>query len=281
MLIHQILVLSRVLFSLWAVLSWLVYPTIEATCYNSQGFPWAFTSQEPVEAWKACDPGAEVTNCCGPHDYCMSNGLCLDAVIDNMVSQQGCTDRNWAEPCQNYCGGTQSDAAGLHFLWRCDGQSHCCGSNRSTTCCEDPDIEIFVLKVGTNIFHPPTTTSTALIASQSAGITSSSLPPQPTSGASPITESSSTNDGRNMVIGLGVGIPLGLALIAALGFLAVQFRRWSKQAEARSEAPSQWYAPPAGYKAPEQMGISVPYETHQGPRHGPVELESTHSRIEL
>lgn len=93
---------------LWLILSWLASPAVAATCYNSRGLRWTFTNDEPVEAWLPCDPTAKATNCCSPRDFCMSNGLCMDAVIDNMISQQGCTDQGWGEPCQNYCGGTQS-----------------------------------------------------------------------------------------------------------------------------------------------------------------------------
>lgn len=261
-------VLFRITLWIWTIPRWLLYPTVEATCYNSQGFPWTYSSEEPVASWVPCDPGAEVTNCCGPDDYCMSNGLCMDAVIDNMISQQGCTDKNWAGPCQNYCGGTQSDAAGLHFLWRCDGQSHCCGNNRSTTCCEDPGIETFVLEVGTNISHPSATNSnTSNISEPISNSTSGAI-------------SSSTNDNRDLAIGLGVGIPLGLALIAALCYLAVQFRKWSKQARAGPEAPAQWY-PPGSYKPPEQMGMGSSHGVQEMQAYRPVELESTRSRSEL
>lgn len=81
-------------------------------CYTSKGFPWTYNNDEPVEGWVPCNRTAAVTNCCSPRDFCMTNGLCMDAVIDNMMSQQGCTSSKWdGRPCRNYCGDTDSESS--------------------------------------------------------------------------------------------------------------------------------------------------------------------------
>jgi hypothetical protein len=89
-------------------MGWLLPLIVEAqtTCYNSLVYPWVYTDKEPVAAWLPCNTSSAISNCCSPDDYCMSNGLCMDAVIDNVISQQGCTDKTWAGSCQNYCSGT-------------------------------------------------------------------------------------------------------------------------------------------------------------------------------
>lgn len=54
----------------------LLYTTVHSTrCYSSKGDPFVYTDEEPIEAWMPCDLTAEVSNCCSPRDYCMSNGL--------------------------------------------------------------------------------------------------------------------------------------------------------------------------------------------------------------
>lgn len=39
-----------------------------------------------------CYLGAKGSSCCGLGDFCMSNGLCLDAGGDQFMMVQGCTD---------------------------------------------------------------------------------------------------------------------------------------------------------------------------------------------
>lgn len=241
----------------------LLYTTVHSTrCYSSKGDPFVYTDEEPIEAWMPCDLTAEVSNCCSPRDYCMSNGLCLDAVQDNMMSQQGCTDSDWAEPCLNYCGDTEADAGGLHFLWRCNKQEHCCSNNRTSTCCNDPDVHIFNVEVGLTLHFPPTVataaattastgtasdtsaataTTTGLddvassISQMTAGSTTAIMSSS-TASAEAASQDSSKNDTRNMAIGLGVGVPLGIALIASIVFMAMQMRKKKAVVDEKPEA---------------------------------------------
>lgn len=84
--------------------------TTASNCFNSKGKLWSHVATLPIEPWIPCNSSAHaVSNCCAAQDYCMSNGLCMDAAVDNMMSQQGCTSKTWdREPCKNYCGGTES-----------------------------------------------------------------------------------------------------------------------------------------------------------------------------
>ena len=68
---------------------------VDATCYNYEG--------KEMPNIYACDATAKVSPCCGSNDFCLSNGLCLDAGGNNGFTQQGCTSKNWDFPCQQYC----------------------------------------------------------------------------------------------------------------------------------------------------------------------------------
>ncbi|KAK9776424.1 hypothetical protein SCAR479_07036 [Seiridium cardinale] len=197
-----------------------------------------------------------------------------------MISQQGCTDSNWGAPCQNFCEGTESDAAGLHFLWRCDGQAHCCGNNRSSTCCEDPGVVTFTLDIGHDFHRPPssssssssttseiTSSSTSTIVSPSAtfvsvmDVTSAASPTSSQASSSPTADSGSSGDyTRNMAIGLGVGIPLGLGVIGAICFLGIQMRKKNK-GPAVAEIVSSQNPPMQPY--PQQYPQNWSYPTQQ------------------
>lgn len=251
----------------------LFFVLVQSRCYTSEGDPWIYNPDSPVEAWMPCNTTADVTSCCSPRDYCMSNGLCMDAVVDNVVSQQGCTSSSWDEPCVNYCEGTDSESfqlkaatcsrltsflvsgGGLHFLWRCSGQTHCCASNATTSCCSDASAKFVTVEVGLSFHFPPSTDTSTATASTSTTDTASgtSLPATSTSqDASSATDQSSTtstrggieaatasangssdsssNDNRSMAIGLGLGVPFGVALIAAILYLASQMQKKRQQA---------------------------------------------------
>lgn len=67
-----------------------------STCYDYIG-----------NTWQGASPCDSSTNrpsiCCNKGDYCTSNGLCLNAGLDNSFSQQGCTDSSWSSSCERYC----------------------------------------------------------------------------------------------------------------------------------------------------------------------------------
>src|SRR5438045_1926642 len=69
------------------------------TCYLPDSNPHVNTHI----TWAACDPSADISPCCSTTDYCLSNGLCMNAGANNLVTIQGCTDPNWGAPCHRYC----------------------------------------------------------------------------------------------------------------------------------------------------------------------------------
>lgn len=61
---------------------------------------WYPDHQTQAQADVPCDPNADVSACCGPNAFCLSNGLCY---IDGTVSRGSCTDKNWGPECANVC----------------------------------------------------------------------------------------------------------------------------------------------------------------------------------
>lgn len=86
---------TMILFMLWLLL--LSTTRAAATCYSYEG--------KELDMYP-CDATAKISPCCGSNDYCLSNGLCLNAGGNNAYTQQGCTDKGWGFPCQKYCPGS-------------------------------------------------------------------------------------------------------------------------------------------------------------------------------
>lgn len=86
---------------LFAVLGSLLGNTAmaQSTCYNSRG------EEDPnLRPCSAAGEGMEeATWCCARGDTCLSNGLCLSPGSSNLMTQQGCTDKNWGGSCKKYC----------------------------------------------------------------------------------------------------------------------------------------------------------------------------------
>lgn len=80
---------------LYALLLSSVMLRAAATCYDYDG-------KEMKDVFP-CDATADVSQCCSKNDFCLSNGLCLDAGSNNGFTQQGCTSKGWDFPCQKYC----------------------------------------------------------------------------------------------------------------------------------------------------------------------------------
>ena len=93
-----------------------IAPAWAATCYLPNG-----TSSDAIPC-----TNDEVTHCCNSGDYCLSNGLCFNAGGNNMMSVQGCTDKNWPQPCLKLCtnmgelsnGPSRKEVSSNRALWR-------------------------------------------------------------------------------------------------------------------------------------------------------------------
>ena len=73
-----------------------------ANCFKVDG-----QVQDSQFGWKACNPAVAAGPCCSAVDYCLDNGLCLNAgVVNNVYTVQGCTDASWGGKCRKYCAGS-------------------------------------------------------------------------------------------------------------------------------------------------------------------------------
>ncbi|KAI1504097.1 hypothetical protein F5X99DRAFT_373433 [Biscogniauxia marginata] len=213
-------------------------------CYKNNGQLWEIDESNPVAPWVPCNENAEVSACCSQDDYCLSNGLCLiqNAGSGNryVISQEGCTDPDWPEPCGNFCDGKSDDPNGYMFPWQCPDESWCCGT-KDETCCDTAD-HFFPIAEITGIQPPVARLATAISSTSATSITSITSASTPTGTALSSTSTdrasasasetavacpatSSDNSTRDLAIGLGVGLPLGLAIIAAMSFLGFQVRK--------------------------------------------------------
>lgn len=140
------------------------------------------------------------------------------------------------------CPGT--DGNGYVTVTLCDGANNaCCGDNGA--CCSDPD-KLFKLPYFTNLKHPgpsPDSTdedaktvtmtvtrdlSTSSTTSPPPESASSDVPSDASSADSQITAANAANSDQAMKVGLGVGIPLGILLLAAVGYLIWELRKKRK-----------------------------------------------------
>lgn len=196
--------------------------------------------------WVPCDSSKSVSHCCSSKDYCLDNGLCLDAGANNYFSIQGCTDPSWpaGSPCvtspqckknlrksfpvHRSCAVTKTcaleDEYSFAFPCRMATNSsfyYCCG--QTADCCTnatEPDLLVFA---GVTDINRPTVLPD--------GTSSGQATATPDSGA----QADST---RNLAIGAGVGGGVGLAVIAALVFFGCQMRKARKAERRRSSVPT-------------------------------------------
>ncbi|KAK4231846.1 hypothetical protein QBC38DRAFT_176596 [Podospora fimiseda] len=191
-------------FTLLASLHLLLASVVMAdrTCYDTSGN--INGNLLPCYAPGTTDLNA-VTHCCKKGDMCLSNGLCLTPGSHYIMTQQGCTDKDFGKPpCNQYCKNDKDTFQGLSAipLIACpesltsDSPKFCCGPDASS-CCQTPSSQLTI---------PTGTIYEATIVQATFTITPSA-----------------TSDATlklGLGIGLGLGIPILLALIAVAYFLA-------------------------------------------------------------
>lgn len=97
--------------------------------------------------------------------------------------------------------------------------TYCCGK-----ACDCSRSDLPKIRIASDVFRPP-----------QAASTSSSQPPTQTAthdnnSSNNTNNSNNNNDTHVLAIGLGVGIPLALALIGGIVFLGLQLRKWTAAA---------------------------------------------------
>ncbi|KAK7926889.1 hypothetical protein PG985_003887 [Apiospora marii] len=221
----------------------LVVAAGSSSCYKRDGTP------QQVKKWLPCKPEDKASPCCDAGDFCMSNGLCLNAVGNQWFSAQGCTNPRWDSGCNEICNSTIRGEDGYGLVWYCDvvdsagSVKYCCGPNAD--CCKQPNLQS--IAIATALFKPPEAADalTSAPASVSASSVSASASASASSGGPTESANHSNNDDknassdntRNLGIGLGVGIPMGLGLLGGIIFLGLQLRKWTAAAQ-QANAPT-------------------------------------------
>ncbi|KAG7284968.1 hypothetical protein NEMBOFW57_009586 [Staphylotrichum longicolle] len=185
----------------------------DLTCYNTWGGE--DPNQLPCFAPGTVNAGT-TTWCCNKNDYCLSNGLCLSPESNNLMTQQGCTDKNWGGACTKFCPATKDQKLTAIPLIPCPASfdnttnaiKFCCGPDVSTCCESTSSLSWLTLPPGTIIRSSTSTTS-----------------------SSSSSSSSSTSDANSsyslkigLGIGLGIGVPILLVLCAVAYLLATPLR---------------------------------------------------------
>ncbi|MCJ1287490.1 hypothetical protein MMC26_006842 [Xylographa opegraphella] len=214
----------------------------------------------------ACNPDQTYSACCMPGFECISNGLCAPgpnitgAITPFYVGD--CTDPTWSSPeCLKQC--ANSGGNGVQPCASAGPGNFCCYGLSNADCCSNSTL-VFNLGVGTivSVSSMASTTSTTSMTSTATSLILTStafFPPSVTSSPSAVTSSAaaSTNNAVAIGVGAGVGIPLGLALIAGLLYFLVwkprQRRKWTGGVHQRSGAAGENTGMDygaAGYKRP-------------------------------
>jgi hypothetical protein len=223
-----------------------------ATCYDVTGK--ANTDFFP------CNIGG-TSICCFGVDFCVNNNFCIQS-LNFFIGVYGCTDQNWGLPCQRPCNGECSFIAGSiaqlfpgslpweNLFFACpntevpDGfVSYCCGPDPTSCCSNKQYFSIpYIENTAVSIWRPVTTT-TSLLTTDTAQLTTPLLTTQTTSPTTSTTLTLSpttfttltppptqgTTSDKSLAIGLGVGLPVGVLLIGAITFLGWPLRRYNNR----------------------------------------------------
>ena len=192
-----------------------------------------------------CNASAQASLCCQDGATCLTSGLCFSK-WDTSVNTGTCTDKTWTDSsCFQGCPQSNGIDHGFSTLYRCNDNQWCCSTSGNTTsCCNDYDVNLFLLKevgavMGGTGFQTGFTiaplellqTSQSTVAtiqstaatSRSAGTSSALFQSQSTASTSKNVDagqaSASDTTKTGLGAGLGVGLPLLAGLIVALLFL--------------------------------------------------------------
>ncbi|KAL3492404.1 hypothetical protein BJX62DRAFT_236223 [Aspergillus germanicus] len=183
----------------------------------------------------------EYTSCCGTHDLCLSNGLCLSVVHQPYVLSRGaCIDPEWGSGCPQYCrdNNPTGGCSIVNLIFHAGVSTYCCG----TPIARD-DLSVIFPNNGSS-FEVPTAHALvgyAMLSNISTldavNTTDTSCCPNndtttntttTTGGAGADSTSCTTNGScHSTAIGAGVGVPLGVIALASLAWAFFERRRAS------------------------------------------------------
>lgn len=172
-----------------------------------------------------CKPAASASACCGLGWNCLSNGLCYSANI--ALTRSSCTDKTWStSECPTYCAFSTTREGNLDLcpLGSTIGYG---GSELRSFCCHD-DLNCNC-STGENVIllnpTPPTITSLTPLSTSTKSSTNIS---DSTATTALSTAAVAPLSNHYIAIILGLGLPLGLAILGVIAFLLSRTRRFGK-----------------------------------------------------
>ena len=184
------------------------------------------------------------------------------------MSRGACTDVTWANPsCPQLC--TNVVQSNWVNVFACDAVNFVCGTGAGRGNCTSSNFTIPPQRILLRDDQQPNSKNGVAYTNRSinlvqASSASTTAPPLVATQAAPTPSSTHTTShvASTMIVGLGVGIPLGILLLASLAVIVLQWRslRRLKQNQNLGGAPN------AGLEDPEKKTIPVsrPYGTGIG-----------------
>ncbi|KAL3470224.1 hypothetical protein BJX99DRAFT_267632 [Aspergillus californicus] len=205
----QTLLLQILCLGLFSVLS-------TATCYYPNGNP----ATRDVQ----CTSGAN-SSCCGRGSICLDNGFCLSATQPFGLSRGSCTDPKFdIDECPKACTDIQTNGGCDIVLYNNtdDGIYYCCNSIVNNATGKQPtcawDVEPFTL-ASARLIPGVALLDDYVVRSDDTNTTA------PSTESDPECAASDTASKNNAAIGAGVGVPLGVVALAAIGWALYERRK--------------------------------------------------------
>ncbi|KAL2794752.1 hypothetical protein BJX66DRAFT_189054 [Aspergillus keveii] len=190
----------------------------------------------------------EYTACCGTHDLCLSNGLCLSVVHQPYVLNRGaCTDPEWGSGCPQYCrdNNPTGGCSIVNLLFSAGVSTYCCGTpiarDDLTVICPNNgsafEVPTAHALVGYAMLSNISTLDAVNTTDTSSCPNNSTTTNTATAGADSDSTSCTTNGScHSTAIGAGIGVPLGIIALASLAWAYLERRRASAALLAASPA---------------------------------------------
>ena len=178
-----------------------------------------------------CNASAPISHCCGNESACLDNGFCLNAgAPPYTISRGSCTDSSFeSTACPQQCKDVDGRGISLAFVFK-NGTiiGHCCWGVTETKSCTHATLgsyDPFLLPNGSIIWNRTKGSTQRLDEHETlATATIATSSPIPTVMATPPTVTIK-DASYGIRAGSGVGVPLGVLLLVAIGVLCFLQRK--------------------------------------------------------
>ncbi|KAJ5933899.1 hypothetical protein N7454_006228 [Penicillium verhagenii] len=190
-----------------------------------------------------CYTDGRVTHCCGEESICLTNQLCLSVAQPFSLSRGSCTDKSWGTDCPSTCRSAQ-EAAGAAVVWLTNGTTtseepqYCCNSAvvsaNNTIVCSTVDGDFqnpFTISNGSAIANAAALSG---LVEESSSSTVANTTASGNYTAMTKSQSSCNNSSKDVAIGAGVGIPLGV-----IALLLIVWAMWERRLRKQTPVPGQ------------------------------------------